>query len=79
MQKRQNGELIQVICNQCGRQLRVERGILREGCFGADTIFGYFSSRDGVRHRFDLCEECYEKLIESFCIPVEETVETELL
>ena len=35
----------QVICNGCGRELRLERGYLKEGCFQADTIFGYFSKK----------------------------------
>lgn len=72
-------ELLEVICNGCGRSLRVEGGILKEGCCGVDTVFGYFSSRDGMRHRFDLCEECYAKIIETFKVPVEESEENELL
>lgn len=72
-------ELLEVICNGCGRSLRVEGGILREGCCGVDMAFGYFSSRDGMRHRFDLCEECYTKIIAKFKVPVEESEETELL
>lgn len=72
-------ELLEVICNGCGRSLRVEGGILKEGCCSVDTVFGYFSSRDGIRHRFDLCEECYTKMIEKFKVPVEESEESELL
>ncbi len=72
-------ELQEVICNKCGRHMRVERGILKEGCFHADHAFGYFSKRDGVRHRFELCEECYDEIINEFVIPVEESPEQELL
>lgn len=80
MRKYQEKEkLIQVVCNGCGRELKVENGYLKEGLFTADQVFGYFSKRDGVRHRFDLCEECYEKLLERFKIPVEEIEEKELL
>lgn len=71
-------QLESVVCNQCGRQLRVENGIVKEGCFGADKVFGYFSNRDGIRHQFDLCEECYDVLIQNFTIPVCETEEKEL-
>lgn len=78
-QETDKDRLIQVVCNGCGRKLRVENGYLKEGCFTADQAFGYFSKRDGVRHRFDLCEECYEKLLEQFSVPVEETEERELL
>ena len=40
---------------------------------------GYFSRKDGLRHRFDLCEDCYDKWIHTFAVPVEEMPETELL
>ena len=65
-------ELAAVICNKCKRELNVENGILKEGCFCADVRFGYFSKRDGLKHSFDLCEECYNKMIKGFAIPVEE-------
>ena len=71
--------LQEVVCNQCGRALKVEKGILKEGCFHGDFAFGYFSERDGMRHRFELCEACYNKMIAGFQIPVEETQEQELL
>lgn len=71
--------LLEVTCNQCGRALKVENGILKEGCFHGDFAFGYFSERDGMRHRFELCEACYNKMIAGFQIPVWETQEQELL
>ena len=71
--------LEQVCCNKCGRSLRVENGILKEGCFHGEQSFGYFSKRDGMKHNFDLCESCYEEMIEEFALPVEEAEEKELL
>lgn len=64
-------ELISVICNQCKKELKVENGILKEGCFCAKAQFGYFSKKDGMKHYFDLCEECYDKMAARFAIPVE--------
>lgn len=72
-------ELVQVVCNQCKKDLKLENGYLKEGCFAVDFCFGYFSKRDGMRHRFDLCEECYTKMISGFQLPVEEVPENELL
>lgn len=74
-----NTRLIQVVCNQCKRELRIENGYLKEGCLFVDTTFGYFSGKDGMRHRFDLCEACYDKMIARFQIPVEENEVNELL
>ena len=41
--------------------------------------FGYFSNKDGIRHSFDLCEECYDKLIEGFAVEVTKEEVQELL
>ena len=50
-----------------------------EGCFHGNVRFGYFSNKDGLEHSFDLCEECYDKLIKGFAVPVNEEEITELL
>lgn len=68
-----------VICNCCKKELIVEQGYVKEGCVSADIAFGYFSNKDGKRHRFDLCEKCYDEIAAGFLIPVEETEDTELL
>lgn len=73
------GQLQQVVCNKCKKELQLENGYLKEGCFYADFSFGYFSSRDGIRHKFDLCEECYNQMIAGFMIPIDEVSENELL
>lgn len=75
----QSSQLERVICNQCKKELKLENGYLKEAAFTANTVFGYFSHRDGVRHKFDLCEECYDKMIAGFQILVEELPENELL
>ena len=71
--------LEKIVCNRCGRELQLEKGLVQEGVFTGDVQWGYFSRHDGERHHFDLCEECYEHLISSFRIPVEKEDETELL
>lgn len=68
-----------IFCNQCGKELKLEEEIVREGYFSADVTFGYFSNKDGLRHRWDLCEECYDALIRSFQIPVEESERNEMI
>lgn len=70
--------LKEVVCNKCGRPIKVENGIVKEGCFSAAPSFGYFSDKDGTRHQFDLCEKCYDAWVRSFVIPVAETEEKEL-
>lgn len=72
-------KLMQVVCNKCGKSLRVEDGCLKEGCFSATAAFGYFSRKDGSIHRFDLCEDCYDCMTAQFVVPVEEETATEIL
>ncbi len=72
-------QLDAVTCNNCGKQMKVENGILKEGYFTADFIFGYFSKRDGLKQQFDLCEECYDEITSKFKIPVIGEEATELL
>lgn len=72
-------KLVKMICNCCGRELVVENGILKEGCFHAEDTFGYFSSNDGSREEFDLCEECYHKITSEFQLPAARTEMVELL
>ncbi len=59
-----------LFCNVCGRELKIERGILKEGVFEATHEWGYFSNKDIEVHQFDICEHCYDNMIDSFMIPV---------
>ena len=77
MRRYEDGQkkLIKAVCNKCGRTLQVENGLLKEFCFSADAMFGYFSRRDGVAQHFDLCEE----LTAGFTVAADEVEETEFL
>ncbi len=72
-------QLIKVKCNYCEKELILEQELLKEGCFSVNHSWGYFSSRDGIRHQFDLCEKCYDKLVKEFAIPVTETENMEMI
>ena len=77
---KQNETVLQsVICNRCGKPLKVENGVLKEGCLQVCQTFGYFSAMDGTQVRFDLCEACYLELKKSFLIAPQEEEATELL
>ena len=41
-----------------------------EGVMHVCKDWGYFSKKDLVRHEFDMCEQCYDKMIAEFQIPV---------
>ena len=65
------------ICNGCGKALLERNGILQEDVFEGAKQWGYFSAKDGVTHRFLLCEKCYDLMVSKFVIPPEEEEITE--
>ncbi len=76
---KENGQLETLCCNMCGKKMAVKDGILREGAASFDLSWGYFSEKDGEVHHFDLCEECYDRLIAEFPIPVDREERLEYL
>ena len=68
-----------IVCNQCGKSLQVENGIVKEGVFRGVARWGFFSEKDGETHAFDLCETGYDRMAGSFRLPVEKEEQTELL
>jgi len=71
-QLKETKEVKQIFCNKCGKEIVIEYGVAQEGVFSADWHWGYGSTKDGDRHSFDLCEPCYDEMIQGFQIPVEE-------
>lgn len=69
-----NREVDKIFCNKCGKEIKMENGILKEEILEVEKRWGYFSKKDNEIHSFDLCEECYDQLISQFKIPVEDEV-----
>ncbi|HHT97982.1 MAG TPA: hypothetical protein GXZ90_08835 [Clostridiales bacterium] len=59
-----------ILCNVCGKEIKLNNGILKEDVFEASKEWGFFSNRDLEVHHFNICESCYENMIENFKIPV---------
>jgi len=74
-----DNELSKVCCNKCGKKMKEENGIIMEGNFSIEYNWGYFSNKDCERHIIDLCEECYDNIIEGFKIPVDVDKNIEVL
>lgn len=66
-------------CNVCGRNLKEENGILKEDMFEAVKEWGFFSKKDLEVHHFYICEECYDRMIKDFVIPVRKSDKKEIL
>lgn len=69
----------QIFCNVCGVALSFD---ITD--FGQEYVFiqkewGYFSKKDGERHTIRLCEQCYDKWVSSFQIPIMKEDRTEFV
>lgn len=63
-------EINKIICNKCGREIPVNKGVPREDFLEVEKHWGYFSEKDGRIDRFDLCEDCYDAFVKSFQIKI---------
>ncbi|MCI8327640.1 MAG: hypothetical protein HFI37_07675 [Lachnospiraceae bacterium] len=61
------------ICNCCGKILEQEEYVRIE------QRWGYFSGKDGILQRGNICEECFDRIVKQFQVPLEEEEITELL
>lgn len=79
MKKYKDEKITAIFCNKCGRQLRYSSDVAQEGVCSVNVNWGYFSNKDGERHKFDLCENCYDDITAEFSICVEIEEQTEIL
>ena len=71
--------LKKVVCNQCGRELKLEKGIVQEGVFSGKARWGYFSGKNGETDSFDLGKAFFNCMARGFAVPVTIEEEMELL
>lgn len=68
-----------MVCNKCGKELKLENGIYREDFIYICKPWGYFSKKDGKTQEFTLCELCVENFSKEFKVPLKEYDTTELI
>lgn len=69
-----------IYCNCCGGNICPEKEKGTTSFLTIEKEWGYFSEKkDGMVHRMDICEKCYEKMIQSFIIPPDKKHITEYL
>ncbi len=64
--------LEKVLCNCCGRELKLTGNHVAEGVLHICKDWGFFSEKDLLCHEFDMCEQCYDRITSEFQIPVTE-------
>lgn len=55
-----------IVCNLCAKEIEKDLTGNFYDYIEINKEWGYLSDFDGQTHSFDLCEECYKKLISSF-------------
>lgn len=66
-------------CNCCGKNITPENGIFKEDMLEIEKDWGYFSDKDGQKHRIIICESCYDKWVSGFLLPPVAEERTELV
>lgn len=64
-------KLKKILCNCCGDEILSDKTGRFFSYFHGETRWQYGSKFDNEEHSFDLCENCYEKWMNGFSIPVE--------
>ena len=67
-ERQEINELDKIICNKCGKEIEVIKGVAQEDYLEVTKRWGYFSNKDNQEDAFDLCEDCYDELVASFKI-----------
>lgn len=57
-------------CNCCGKDITTDKFGYTSDYLSIEKRWGYNSSFDNENHCFDICEDCYKKLISKFKIPI---------
>ena len=68
-----------IVCNCCGQEIAAADACEKAEFLSVHKTWGYFSKWDGCCHSFDICEDCYEEMIQSWVFPPDVEEKTELL
>jgi ribosomal-protein-alanine N-acetyltransferase len=61
----------EIYCNCCGKRIEKNAHQYFQDHLHVEKQWEYHSKKDGKKHEFDICEECYDKWIKSFKISIE--------
>lgn len=72
---------MKVYCNCCGKEIQMDKNkqYALEDYVVIEKVWGYFSKKDGLRQKMNICEACFEDWVGTFVQPPQEVQEQELL
>lgn len=63
--KKLKDELVEVVCDACGASCNRSMGEIYSAEYAVlEARWGYWSGKDGESFHNDLCENCFDKIIE---------------
>ena len=66
----QTREIEKIICNKCGKEIAVLKGVPQEDYLEIEKRWGYQSRKDNEVDSFDICENCYDEFVKDFKIKI---------
>ena len=63
-------DIEKIICNKCGKEIIISRGVPQEDYLEVEKRWGYQSGKDNQVDCFDLCEDCYDEMVKGFKIKI---------
>lgn len=72
---------MKVYCNCCGKEIKFKENtkIALEDYVTIEKSWGYFSGKDGIRQKMNICESCFDAWVQKFALLPAEEEEQELL
>lgn len=61
----------EIRCQCCGETIKKIDKRNYPDYLSIDKTWGYFSNKDLERHRFIICERCYDRWTSSFVLPID--------
>ncbi|MCD8036369.1 MAG: hypothetical protein LUE88_03165 [Clostridiales bacterium] len=52
-----------IICDACGKEIKKNKFGEFDDFYHIEKTWGYHSDKDGRHDSFDICEECYDKML----------------
>ncbi len=69
--KSQNISKKVIKCNCCGQAIKpILSTDMHEDYLIVHKEWGYFSDKDMTEHKFNICESCYDRWVETFELPI---------
>lgn len=59
-----------IYCNKCGKEIVRDHHGNDPDYLHVKKQWGYFSDKDLEIHEWNLCEECYDRFLKEFAVPV---------